>query len=111
MRRRLLKRPYAFVGCFGFAQVCVSVLQQGSAVQCFMCGQYGAGEMLAVPSGRPLHSPTLHLPILYPPCHHPAPGTMMVREGDAAGMVSGAMCTTANTIRPALQVRVRCMAA
>jgi phosphate acetyltransferase len=31
-------------------------------------------------------------------------GTMMVREGDADGMVSGAMCTTAATIRPALQV-------
>ncbi|KAL4444345.1 hypothetical protein ABPG75_012082 [Micractinium tetrahymenae] len=31
-------------------------------------------------------------------------GTMMVRSGDADGMVSGAMCTTANTIRPALQV-------
>ena len=30
--------------------------------------------------------------------------TMMVREGDADGMVSGATCTTANTIRPALQV-------
>ena len=30
---------------------------------------------------------------------------MMVRSGDADGMVSGAMCTTANTIRPALQVR------
>lgn len=30
-------------------------------------------------------------------------GTMMVRAGDADGMVSGAMCTTANTIRPALQ--------
>jgi len=28
----------------------------------------------------------------------------MVRSGDADGMVSGAMCTTANTIRPALQV-------
>ena len=31
-------------------------------------------------------------------------GTLMVRSGDADGMVSGAMCTTANTIRPALQV-------
>jgi len=31
-------------------------------------------------------------------------GTMMVREGDADGMVSGATCTTAATIRPALQV-------
>ncbi|KAI3427945.1 hypothetical protein D9Q98_006335 [Chlorella vulgaris] len=31
-------------------------------------------------------------------------GTMMVRTGDADGMVSGATCTTANTIRPALQV-------
>lgn len=30
--------------------------------------------------------------------------TMMVRAGDADGMVSGASCTTANTIRPALQV-------
>ncbi len=28
----------------------------------------------------------------------------MVRAGDADGMVSGATCTTANTIRPALQV-------
>ncbi len=31
-------------------------------------------------------------------------GTMMVREGDADGMVSGAIHTTAHTIRPALQV-------
>ena len=31
-------------------------------------------------------------------------GTMMVREGDADGMVSGSICTTAATIRPALQV-------
>ena len=31
----------------------------------------------------------------------------MVRSGDADGMVSGAQCTTANTIRPALQVRRR----
>eukprot|EP00887_Chlorella_sp_A99_P006077 scaffold22.g6077.t1 len=31
--------------------------------------------------------------------------TMMVRAGDADGMVSGASCTTANTIRPALQAR------
>ncbi|GAB4821111.1 hypothetical protein N2152v2_008157 [Parachlorella kessleri] len=31
-------------------------------------------------------------------------GTMMVRAGDADGMVSGATCTTANTIRPALQI-------
>jgi phosphate acetyltransferase len=31
-------------------------------------------------------------------------GTMMVRQGDADGMVSGATCTTAATIRPALQV-------
>ena len=31
-------------------------------------------------------------------------GTMMGRCGDADGMVSGASCTTANTIRPALQV-------
>lgn len=31
----------------------------------------------------------------------------MVRQGDADGMVSGAMCTTANTIRPALQVGAR----
>ena len=31
-------------------------------------------------------------------------GTMMVRAGDADGMVSGATCTTANTIRPALQL-------
>lgn len=30
--------------------------------------------------------------------------TMMVRQGDADGMVSGATCTTANTIRPALQL-------
>ncbi|KFM26411.1 Phosphate acetyltransferase [Auxenochlorella protothecoides] len=31
-------------------------------------------------------------------------GTIMVAMGDADGMVSGATCTTANTIRPALQV-------
>jgi len=31
-------------------------------------------------------------------------GTMMVYEGNADGMVSGAMHTTANTIRPALQI-------
>lgn len=31
-------------------------------------------------------------------------GTVMVRAGDADGMVSGAACTTANTIRPALQI-------
>jgi phosphotransacetylase len=30
----------------------------------------------------------------------------MVRTGDADGMVSGATCTTANTIRPALQVHL-----
>lgn len=30
--------------------------------------------------------------------------TMMVRQGDADGMVSGSTCTTAATIRPALQV-------
>lgn len=34
-------------------------------------------------------------------------GTMMVREGDADGMVSGAACTTAATILPALQVLKR----
>lgn len=32
-------------------------------------------------------------------------GVMMVAEGDAHGMVSGAMHTTAATIRPAMQVR------
>lgn len=32
-------------------------------------------------------------------------GTLMVLAGDADGMVSGATTTTANTIRPALQVR------
>jgi len=31
-------------------------------------------------------------------------GTMMVREGDADGMVSGAVHTTAHTIKPALQL-------
>ena len=31
-------------------------------------------------------------------------GTLMVLAGDADGMVSGATTTTANTIRPALQV-------
>ena len=31
-------------------------------------------------------------------------GTMMVRQGDADGMVSGAVGSTANTIRPAMQV-------
>jgi phosphate acetyltransferase len=31
-------------------------------------------------------------------------GTMMVRQGDADGMVSGAVHTTADTIRPALQI-------
>ena len=30
-------------------------------------------------------------------------GTMMVRSGDADGMVSGACHTTASTIRPGLQ--------
>lgn len=30
--------------------------------------------------------------------------TMMVKEGAASGMVSGATCTTANTIRPALSI-------
>ena len=33
-------------------------------------------------------------------------GTMMVRAGDADGMVSGACHTTASTIRPGLQARV-----
>ena len=32
-------------------------------------------------------------------------GTMMVRAGDADGMVSGACHTTASTIRPGLQAR------
>ena len=31
-------------------------------------------------------------------------GTMMVHNGDAGGMVSGAVHTTADTIRPALQI-------
>lgn len=31
-------------------------------------------------------------------------GTMMVKMGDAEGMVSGAVSTTAATIRPALQL-------
>lgn len=31
-------------------------------------------------------------------------GTMMVKQGMADGMVSGAMCTTANTVRPALSI-------
>lgn len=31
-------------------------------------------------------------------------GTMMVKQGDADGMVSGSCCTTANTIRPGLQL-------
>ena len=35
----------------------------------------------------------------------------MVLAGDADGMVSGATCTTANTIRPALQVRARLLQA
>ena len=34
-------------------------------------------------------------------------GTMMVKTGMADGMVSGAMCTTANTIRPALSILKR----
>ena len=33
-------------------------------------------------------------------------GTMMVRAGDADGMVSGACHTTASTIRPGLQARL-----
>lgn len=36
-------------------------------------------------------------------------GTMMVRAGDADGMVSGAVHTTASTIRPALQARTLLM--
>ena len=35
-------------------------------------------------------------------------GTMMVRAGDADGMVSGACHTTASTIRPGLQARRTC---
>ena len=35
-------------------------------------------------------------------------GTLMVLAGDADGMVSGATTTTANTIRPALQVWTAC---
>lgn len=35
-------------------------------------------------------------------------GTLMVLAGDADGMVSGATTTTANTIRPALQVCMAC---
>ena len=35
-------------------------------------------------------------------------GTLMVLAGDADGMVSGATTTTANTIRPALQVCTTC---
>jgi phosphotransacetylase len=31
-------------------------------------------------------------------------GTVMVAAGDADGMVSGAIHTTANTVRPALQI-------
>lgn len=31
-------------------------------------------------------------------------GTCMVAAGDADGMVSGAVHTTANTVRPALQI-------
>ena len=31
-------------------------------------------------------------------------GTMMLAEGDVDGLVSGAVHTTANTIRPALQL-------
>ena len=31
-------------------------------------------------------------------------GTMMVYTGDADGMVSGAIHTTGNTIRPSLQI-------
>lgn len=34
-------------------------------------------------------------------------GTMMVKDGAADGMVSGAMCTTASTIRPALSILKR----
>jgi hypothetical protein len=59
------------------------------------------------------HDPCLMLPRRIP-CAHPAPfikgdvnffGTLMVAAGDADGMVSGALHTTASTIRPALQVR------
>ena len=58
---------------------------------------------VATPQPRPAAHRTgcRALPTSLPPA--PA-GTMMVRSGDADGMVSGAMCTTANTIRPALQV-------
>lgn len=31
-------------------------------------------------------------------------GTMMLKEGDADGLVGGALCTTADTIRPGLQI-------
>jgi phosphotransacetylase len=31
-------------------------------------------------------------------------GTTMVKAGDASGMVSGSIHTTANTVRPALQI-------
>lgn len=31
-------------------------------------------------------------------------GTAMVKAGDASGMVSGSIHTTANTVRPALQI-------
>ena len=59
-----------------------------------MCAEHGGGgtwhEHLPCP-----HSALTLTPFLT--------GTMMVRSGDADGMVSGAMCTTANTIRPALQ--------
>lgn len=53
------------------------------------------------------HPPSTSIRTTIHPRRHPPPttpaGTMMVRSGDADGMVSGAMCTTANTIRPALQ--------
>lgn len=31
-------------------------------------------------------------------------GTMMIKEGDADGLVSGSVCSTADTLRPALQI-------
>ena len=36
-------------------------------------------------------------------------GTMMVKMGDADGLVSGACHSTADTLRPALQILKRCV--
>lgn len=95
--------------CCGFNFCCEGILNRYCQGRCY-CDQMQ--RSLACAHRRRHHRAHRHLAFLSPQVAADLVandvnmyGVMMVHTGDADGMVSGAIHTTASTIRPALQVR------